>query len=1158
MSEYLQKSKDDVIQRKKDRRNMLWRSEDEEKEKETIQKKSSLEIGASDDIYEQEADAVAAKVVEGYGVNNSFSNATPKIQSKFEEGTLMAKSEDGGLNATAQLESSLNSSKGGGEALTGNIRSEMESKMGADLSDVKIHTDSSANSMSEGINAKAFTHGQDVYFNQGNYNASTTEGKGLLAHELAHTQQQKNGLQRKIQRAMKFEFQTYNYVWKVSKEGDNPELLDRKYSPSGESEERGSEVAYLSTGLEGVPAIKEGDYIKATDGPRTMKPVDKEFDSSKLAQYVVPVIVTNLYGYVNSGDTVAKEDIRYMSPMSRIQVFAKNKQLPGSVVSPDMVNPETYEFKYYDRDQLFKPTATGNATLHWDQEKQVPTNSIEFMKEFEEIQNPTTSWLNDMSYEDVHMDSMGSLKKPHVKWMSKVNPELNDKWVEATKEIKNGLPPQYEWRYNITGITKKEDLIGKHISEVEMTLDKPSMKDNGVGKKDEEYNKDTYKFSYFLEDNTEMKVHLDWRSVFQDGEGAMVEEVSKWRPYLWAKTEDIAEANHNLPAQTERSYTVTGKQGELINSATDLSEKQASDFTIKEIVGSSVDNSVTLGKGKYNPETFDLKYYNANNDFLRVHIDQYGVFQYGEVKLMKVGRQDRKSVDKMKEAQYQQIIVVKGILQEGQILGKILEESKLEKGVMAKRDGDGFNPDTYEFIYMTESGKQLKVHRDTAGRFQFKHIKFMQIATAKDAQEGSAVELQSETDGVLEFETPQWFRKWSELRARIQEAVDMTDAISASRELVMSNAADAKILNAMGLAKETTYDSSNRITGTKKGTGKIGASGRSVNTGGGSGINAIYKEPRRGRVVEWPAKYSTSHLTSLEGGRLIIEIVDPTWKAAIQSSESVTLSQYANLLAEHETAGIVTKATDATTNIISKVQTDFDALMVADREDLRGFIQMVSYTIYRGQHANLVGEVSKAAFTLNSRNSFYSMYHNLLSPAAQLIFSKLVTDHTILKEFKLDTGSFVFPSGYGAHTHAQGPTVQAWLESIIVGIQDPYASKEQYRKGRLTDRISPTDSGSGSMGAMDAEGKWGKKDSKLVKFEIRGTSRTFTDPSITQHPYHSSIRVQPAVNWVAYAEELFKHAAETRPRPDIMDDPSTEENEATQTGLIYDPPVDTR
>ncbi|MGK7947778.1 MAG: DUF4157 domain-containing protein [Xenococcaceae cyanobacterium] len=52
---------------------------------------------------------------------------------------------------------------------------------GTDFSDVKVHTDSSAVQMNQDIQAQAFTHGQDIYFNSGKYSPDTNEGKSLLA-----------------------------------------------------------------------------------------------------------------------------------------------------------------------------------------------------------------------------------------------------------------------------------------------------------------------------------------------------------------------------------------------------------------------------------------------------------------------------------------------------------------------------------------------------------------------------------------------------------------------------------------------------------------------------------------------------------------------------------------------------------------------------------------------------------------------------------------------------------------------------------------------------------------------------------------------------------------------------------------------------------------
>ena len=86
--------------------------------------------------------------------------------------------------------STLQQSKGGGNSLSGETRSSMESHFNSDFSGVRIHTDSKAVQMSRQLNAQAFTHGNDIYFNQGKFNPESRSGKHLLAHELTHTVQQ--------------------------------------------------------------------------------------------------------------------------------------------------------------------------------------------------------------------------------------------------------------------------------------------------------------------------------------------------------------------------------------------------------------------------------------------------------------------------------------------------------------------------------------------------------------------------------------------------------------------------------------------------------------------------------------------------------------------------------------------------------------------------------------------------------------------------------------------------------------------------------------------------------------------------------------------------------------------------------------------------------
>jgi Domain of unknown function (DUF4157) len=97
---------------------------------------------------------------------------------------------------SADFNGRLQSSKGGGSPLPADVSASMGEAMGADFSGVRVHTGSEAAGMSSSIQAQAFTHGSDIYFNEGKYDTGSTDGKRLLAHELTHTVQQ-GGVQRK-------------------------------------------------------------------------------------------------------------------------------------------------------------------------------------------------------------------------------------------------------------------------------------------------------------------------------------------------------------------------------------------------------------------------------------------------------------------------------------------------------------------------------------------------------------------------------------------------------------------------------------------------------------------------------------------------------------------------------------------------------------------------------------------------------------------------------------------------------------------------------------------------------------------------------------------------------------------------------------------------
>ena len=83
--------------------------------------------------------------------------------------------------------------RGGGQPLPPSVRAFFEPRFGADFSQVRLHTNSAAAEAARAIQAKAFTAGQDVAFAAGEYVPDSAVGRKLLAHELTHTLQQKDG-----------------------------------------------------------------------------------------------------------------------------------------------------------------------------------------------------------------------------------------------------------------------------------------------------------------------------------------------------------------------------------------------------------------------------------------------------------------------------------------------------------------------------------------------------------------------------------------------------------------------------------------------------------------------------------------------------------------------------------------------------------------------------------------------------------------------------------------------------------------------------------------------------------------------------------------------------------------------------------------------------
>lgn len=80
-----------------------------------------------------------------------------------------------------------------GQLLDRTTRAFMESRFGHDFSQVRIHDDPQAAESAEALGTKAYTVGSNMVFGQYRYSPDTTDGKRLLAHELAHVVQQSSG-----------------------------------------------------------------------------------------------------------------------------------------------------------------------------------------------------------------------------------------------------------------------------------------------------------------------------------------------------------------------------------------------------------------------------------------------------------------------------------------------------------------------------------------------------------------------------------------------------------------------------------------------------------------------------------------------------------------------------------------------------------------------------------------------------------------------------------------------------------------------------------------------------------------------------------------------------------------------------------------------------
>ena len=151
---------------------------------------STIRVSAAHDAGEQNADRVAARVMQGPHLSGA-----PRAPAGESETWVTGNQHSMGVAVAPQT---LPGS--GGHQLNADTRTFFESRFGYDFSKVRIHSDQKAAMSANSLNASAYTLGNNIVFGDSQYRPDSEEGKRLIAHELTHVLQQQHRSEAIIQR----------------------------------------------------------------------------------------------------------------------------------------------------------------------------------------------------------------------------------------------------------------------------------------------------------------------------------------------------------------------------------------------------------------------------------------------------------------------------------------------------------------------------------------------------------------------------------------------------------------------------------------------------------------------------------------------------------------------------------------------------------------------------------------------------------------------------------------------------------------------------------------------------------------------------------------------------------------------------------------------
>jgi hypothetical protein len=268
---------------------------------------AKLAVNQSGDAYEQEADRLSVPGAPARA--GEMRTSSPVVLRRAAAG--------GAGTVHPALEQSLNAGRGSGRPLPDSLRTSMEGRLGADFSQVRLHTDGSASDLALGLGAHAFTYGHDVYFDKGRYDPQTASGQQLLAHELVHVVQQTGPSGREASGSA-----IQRHEAPVHKLEEHYGLM---YGPNGQPHAN-------ALALEETSAVYFGNWMR--DVNQAMVPLATSIGS--------PAIVFNLLNYMavtNFGREITPEQLGYYIPSEHIDspaglttsgdLLPKQPEIPG-------------------------------------------------------------------------------------------------------------------------------------------------------------------------------------------------------------------------------------------------------------------------------------------------------------------------------------------------------------------------------------------------------------------------------------------------------------------------------------------------------------------------------------------------------------------------------------------------------------------------------------------------------------------------------------------------------------------------------------------------------------------------------------------------------------------------------------------------------------